>query len=265
MKLARQASRRRDARLLVSHAVSSSVDRQSSRAEADEDTVEQPPVEDLGEVPRNAKPFCWVKADPGVATPASKAGLRRGDAILSLGRAVALHEIQDELQAAFASGAPLPTHVIDASGRYLCKSVLPRVWDRWAPASLLGCELADSCPLDLVGVHPVSTTRSLPGGQLPPPTPVYCKQATGASLLTGRHRVDSLSGRSSHVRVSTFQHDEDEGAEKQHGGCQCGIKFSLSGIIIFLLSKFSGRRAPRRGGTGSANLSAVKVKVQPTA
>ncbi len=179
--------------------------------------AEQPRVEDLGEVPKNAKPFCFVGSSPGVATPACKAGLRRGDAVISLGGATKLFEVQGELQKSL--GQPLPVVVVDVHGRYLCKSVVPRVWDAFAPASLLGAELQDSCPLDLVASHPAlsarpsaasaratsgratSTRVSEARGGVPmyasavhqraADTQHFYKKPTG-SMLNGRHRVDSV-------------------------------------------------------------------------
>lgn len=68
------------------------------KALADAKPVRQPPPEDLGAPPLSAKPFAFVDKDPTDPTPAAKAGLRRGDAILRLGEASHLREIQAELQ-----------------------------------------------------------------------------------------------------------------------------------------------------------------------
>ena len=60
--------------------------------------------------------------------------------------------MQAQLQASL--GAPVAALVIDARGRFLKKFVVPHVWDEWAPQSLLGCQMSDSCPADLQPTHP---------------------------------------------------------------------------------------------------------------
>ena len=119
--------------------------------------VRQPPPEDLGAPPPSAKPFAYVDREPHAATPACKAGLRRGDAILRLGEATHLREVPDQLIGSV--GEPLPALVIDVHGRFLKKWVVPHAWDHQAPASLLGCQMSDQCPLDLIATHPVEVSR----------------------------------------------------------------------------------------------------------
>ena len=112
---------------------------------------QQPAPEDLGAPPLQARPFAVVDKDPMPKTPAHAAGLRRGDAILKIGDAEHLRDVQAQLQASL--GAPVAALVIDARGRFL-KFVVPHVWDEWAPQSLLGCQMSDSCPADLQPTHP---------------------------------------------------------------------------------------------------------------
>ena len=113
---------------------------------------QQPAPEDLGAPPLQARPFAFVDKDPMPKTPAHAAGLRRGDAILKIGDAEHLRDVQAQLQASL--GAPVAALVIDARGRFLKKFVVPHVWDEWAPQSLLGCQMSDSCPADLQPTHP---------------------------------------------------------------------------------------------------------------
>ena len=54
----------------------------------------QPDPEDLGTPPPSARPFAYVDKEPGSQTPAAKAGLRRGDAILRIGEAAHLKDVQ---------------------------------------------------------------------------------------------------------------------------------------------------------------------------
>ena len=113
----------------------------------------QLPPEDLGAPPPSARPFAYVDKEPGSATPAAKAGLRRGDALLRIGDAAHLRDVQSQLQGSLHQ--PLPMLVIDLKGRFLKKWVVPHAWDSWAPASLLGCQMSDQCPDDLKTKHPV--------------------------------------------------------------------------------------------------------------
>ena len=140
-----------DQRLLDSLESASSED--DSKPSRVEEPPRQPrPPEDLGKIPTTATPFAFVDRDPQPGTPAYDAGLERGDAILRIGDASHLQDVQSELQAGL--NRPVPVLVVDFSGRFLKKWVVPHSWDSWAPASLLGCQMSDSCPIDL-WQHPV--------------------------------------------------------------------------------------------------------------
>ena len=117
----------------------------------------QRPPEDLGAPPPSARPFAYVDKEPGSSTPAGKAGLHRGDALLRIGDAAHLRDVQSQLQASLHQ--PLPALVIDIHGRFLKKWIVPHAWDSWAPASLLGCQMSDQCPHDLVATHPVEVAQ----------------------------------------------------------------------------------------------------------
>ena len=59
--------------------------RQQSTGTAAPGSAEQLPAEDLGAPPPTARPFSFVDKAPQPQTPAGRAGLARGDAILRLG------------------------------------------------------------------------------------------------------------------------------------------------------------------------------------
>jgi hypothetical protein len=107
-----------------------------------------PAEADLGVPPPDAHPFAYVDKEPRASTPAAKAGLRRGDALLRIGEASRLCDVQAQLQASVHS--PLPVLLIDVRGRLLQKWVVPHPFDALAPAALLGCALSDTCPVDLI-------------------------------------------------------------------------------------------------------------------
>lgn len=103
--------------------------------------VQSVPPEDLGAPPPSARPFAYVDKEPDSTTPAARAGLRRGDAILRIGDASQLGEVQGALKRSV--DAPLPALVIDLHGRFMKKWIVPRTWDPLTPASLLGCQMSD--------------------------------------------------------------------------------------------------------------------------
>lgn len=50
----------------------------------------------------------------------------------------------------------VPCLVIEHSGAFVKKWIVPHSWDPWAPGSLLGCQMSDSCPADLLHSHPAA-------------------------------------------------------------------------------------------------------------
>ena len=111
----------------------------------------QPAPEDLGAPPLQARPFAFVDKDPMPKTPAHAAGLRRRRHPQDRRRRAPAR------RAGAAAGGARHTPValvIDARGAFLKKFVVPHVWDEWAPQSLLGCQMSDSCPADLQPTHP---------------------------------------------------------------------------------------------------------------
>jgi len=125
----------------------------ASGSDSDAASIRQPEPEDLGTPPPSARAFAYVDKEPQPRTPAANAGIRRGDAILRIGDAAHLRDVQSQLQASLHQ--PVPTLVVELSGRFVKKWVVPASWDPWAPASLLGCQMSDACPLDLQPTHPL--------------------------------------------------------------------------------------------------------------
>lgn len=91
--------------------------------------------------PPGARPFGVVTQDPSPATPAGKAGLAVGDALLSFGTARHLRDVQAELAANI--GTPVVVMLVDQAGRHMRKFVVPHAWDPSAPKSLLGCQMSN--------------------------------------------------------------------------------------------------------------------------
>ena len=79
------------------------------------------------------QPFAYVNAQPDMRTPAGQGGMLLGDAILQLGDACHLRDIQEVLHA--NRERRVPVHVIDAQGHFVTRHIIPRVWDSRAPAS----------------------------------------------------------------------------------------------------------------------------------
>ena len=80
--------------------------------------------------PAGSRPFAYVSQQPLSETPAGCAGLTVGDALLSLGSARHLRDVQNELIQNI--GRTIPVLCIDARGRYLRKQLIPRTWDALA-------------------------------------------------------------------------------------------------------------------------------------
>ena len=70
---------------------------------------QRPPV-DLGAPPPSARPFAYIDKEPAAATPAAKAGLKRGDALLRIGEASHLRDVQGQLQARACTSYTRSTH-----------------------------------------------------------------------------------------------------------------------------------------------------------
>ena len=77
--------------------------------------------------PAGSRPFAYVNQQPLPETPAGCAGLTVGDALLSLGSARHLRDVQAVLVANV--GRPVPVLCVDARGRYIRKQIVPRTWD----------------------------------------------------------------------------------------------------------------------------------------
>jgi hypothetical protein len=91
-----------------------------------------------------ARPFAYVTVTPPPETPAGAGGLEQGDAILSLGAAHHLRDVQAVLLAHIDE--PVPVRVVTESGRRLTKTIVPGQWNPEAPASLLGCAMTNQLP-----------------------------------------------------------------------------------------------------------------------
>ena len=90
------------------------------------------------------QPFVYVGSDPPAESPASKGGLRVGDAIFRIGGTCYLHEVQATLEVNL--NRPVPIQCMDLHGRRVVRHVTPAVWDATAPTSLLGCTLSTELP-----------------------------------------------------------------------------------------------------------------------
>ena len=88
-------------------------------------------------------PFAFVEEAPIVGSPACKAGLLAGDAILRFGAATCLEDLAGEI----VDGKAVRVSVVEAaSGKTVSRIVVPCVYDANQPHSLLGCQVADQCP-----------------------------------------------------------------------------------------------------------------------
>lgn len=143
----------------------------------------QPTPEIIGrEPPRGVRPFGIVTQTPDPATPAGKAQLSLGDALLSFGSARHLRDVQAVLSSSV--GTPVAVLCVDAAGRYVRKFVVPAQWDPSAPKSLLGCQMSNQCPAD----HPAIIGISRPARRVLHDAPVRAapeksKSASSSSPL----------------------------------------------------------------------------------
>jgi len=105
-------------------------------AEASKAAARQLPPDWLGPAPRSARPFAYVDSTPQPSTPAALAGVRRGDALVRIGEAAHLRDVQGVLEGQRL--LPVPALVIEASGGFVKKWIVPHSWDPDTPGSLLG-------------------------------------------------------------------------------------------------------------------------------
>lgn len=115
--------------------------------------------------PPAVRPFGIVTQEPSLKTPAGKAGLALGDALLSFGSARHLREVQSVLMGNV--GMPVPVVCTGVDGRTFRKYVVPAQWDPSAPKSLLGCQMSNQCPTD----HPAIKRRTANGKRATAATP----------------------------------------------------------------------------------------------
>ena len=116
-------------------------------------------------------PFAFVEEAPIAGSPADKAGLLAGDAILRFGEATRLEELPDEIK----EGKAVRVTAVEAvSGRTVSRIVVPSVYDASQPHSLLGCQVVDQCPPRFMP-HPAVEddweVTALPPPPPPPPRP----------------------------------------------------------------------------------------------
>jgi len=119
------------------------------------------------------QPFAYVNAHPSLRTPAGQGGMLLGDAILRLGDACHLRDVQEVLHT--NTQRRVPVHVIDAQGHFATRHIIPRVWDPSAPASLLGCQMSSIIPPS----HPALTGAAPKGSR-----------AAAAAAASGRAAVE---------------------------------------------------------------------------
>ena len=106
------------------------------------------------------RPFAYVCQPPTPGTPAAAAGLALGDAIVRMGPAEHLRDVQSALMANV--GLELDVVVVDTYGQLLLKTIVPVPWDKSAPNSLLGCQMSNQLPAHHPAVQepsPVSYTH----------------------------------------------------------------------------------------------------------
>ena len=76
--------------------------------------------------PTGVRAFAYVNAHPSPLTPAGAGGLALGDAIVQLGEATHLRDLQGQLQTNL--GRRLPVLVVDMHGRFIRKHIVPQQW-----------------------------------------------------------------------------------------------------------------------------------------
>ena len=113
-------------------------------------------------------PFAFVEETPIVGSPACKAGLLAGDAILRFGAATCLEDLTGEI----VDGKAVRVSVVEAaSGKTVSRIVVPCVYDANQPHSLLGCQVADQCPERFMPHPAVEDEWEVTALPPPPPPP----------------------------------------------------------------------------------------------
>ena len=113
-------------------------------------------------------PFAFVEEAPIVGSPACKAGLLAGDAILRFGAATRLEDLAGEI----VDGKAVRVSVVEAaSGKTVSRIVVPCVYDANQPHSLLGCQVADQCPERFMPHPAVEDDWEVTALPPPPPPP----------------------------------------------------------------------------------------------
>ena len=113
-------------------------------------------------------PFAFVEEAPIVGSPAGKAGLLAGDAILRFGAATRLEDLAGEI----IDGKAVRVSVVEAaSGKTVSRIVVPCVYDANQPHSLLGCQVADQCPERFMPHPAVEDDWEVTALPPPPPPP----------------------------------------------------------------------------------------------
>ena len=149
----------------------------------------QPSPEILSNTPpAGARPFGVVTATPSPSTPAGKAGLVLGDALLSFGSARHLRDVQAVLTGSI--GKPVVVMLVDAAGRHVRKYVVPAAWDPLAPKSLLGCQMSNQCPADhpaVAGVVRAGRRAHMNGHSTPSRRPPPRSSSSSSGLHAPEH------------------------------------------------------------------------------
>ena len=125
------------------------------------------------------RPFAHVCQPPTPGTPAAAAGLALGDAIVRMGPAEHLRDVQSALMANV--GLELDVVVVDTYGQLLLKTIVPVPWDKSAPNSLLGCQMSNQLPAH----HPAVQEPSLCNGKPMPASAARVKFGRAAPAPSG--------------------------------------------------------------------------------
>ena len=164
------------------------------------------------------QPFAYVNAHPSLRTPAGQGGMLLGDAILRLGDACHLRDVQEVLHANVERRVPV--HVIDAQGHFVTRHIIPRMWDHSAPTSLLGCQMSNVIPPS----HPALTGAAPKGSK-----------AAAAAAASGRAAVEPDGA---DWAVKTQQKETVLMQDKSRGGpsTSCWPRLTLAAASLFHLA-----------------------------